>query len=232
MTEAQGQQNPQAQPAPVEQKQNEKEYNFRMVERRAQEAERRAQEAERRAEDANRRAQELSQIKADLHDEDDETDEPYVAPKSLKKQLNRFGQTTQQDIQKAMEQAKYAAKEELKQEMWLENNPDFEKVMSEDNTNKFWSENRDLANTILRMPEGFERQKLVYQTIKRLGIDQPQQKQKESSTQEKIDANRRSGSYMPSGSGSHPYVRGGDFSEQGKKAAFDKIQALKSTMRI
>ena len=220
----------QAQPAQTEQKTNEKEYNFRMVERKAQEAERRAQEAERRAQEAERRAEELTRSKAALHDEEDETDEPYVAPKTLKKQLNKFSQNNQQDIHKAMEQAKHAAKEELKQEMWFESNTDYEKVMSPDNIDKFYQENRELANTILRMPQSFEREKLVYQTIKKLGIDKPAQK--ESTVQSKIDANRTSGAYMPSGSGSHPYVRGGDFSEQGKKAAYDKIQALKKTMRI
>jgi hypothetical protein len=50
--------------------------------------------------------------------EDDDESEPYVDHKKLNKKLSSFGQTTQSEIQKAMETAKQAAKEELKQEMF------------------------------------------------------------------------------------------------------------------
>jgi hypothetical protein len=209
---------------PQENKQDAKEYNFRLLERRLQ------METQARME-AERKAQELEKRNAAKHEEEEEDDpEPYVDKKKLNKQLNKFGQNTQQDIQKAMEQAKYAAKEELKQEMWLEKNDDFEQVMSEKNTEKFFHEHKELANTILRMPDNFERQKLVYQTMKRLGIDKPPQKQ--SDVQQKIDANRTKGAYQPSGVGAAPYVSGGDFSESGQKAAYDKVQALKKNLRL
>ena len=57
--------------------------------------------------------------------------------------------------------------------------------------------------------------------------------QKEPSIQDKIDANRRSPFYQPSGIGSAPYAGpDGDFSAAGQKTAYDKMQELKSRLRI
>jgi hypothetical protein len=127
-----------------------------------------------------------------------------------------------------MEHAKTAAKEELKQEMWLENNPDFYEVLG--NAEKFAQRSPKLAETILRMPEGFERQKLVYQNIKELGLHKPETKA--PSIQDKIDANKRSPYYQPSGVGTAPYASAGDFSAVGQKNAYDKMQELKSRLRM
>lgn len=203
-------------------KQNDKELNFRALEAKYE----RQLEQERNARmEAQKIAQEAQSRKSI---EDDDDDEPYVVKKKLAKQLDQFGKNTQGDIQKAMEIAKNAAKEELKQEMWLENNPDFFDVLKY--AEKFAQRAPKLAETILRMPEGFERQKLVYQNIKELGMDKPEQKQ--STVQEKIDANRRSPYYQPSGVGSAPYASAGDFSSGGQKQAYDKMQELKSRLRL
>lgn len=211
-----------------EQKPNDKEYNFRALEAKAREAERRAIEAEKRAADAERVAQEAAQRKNQPVEEDEDDSEPYVDHKKLQKKLNKFGQSTQSEIQKAMEIAKQAAKEELKQELWLEQNPDFYQVLQ--NADKFAQKAPKLAESILRMPEGFERQKLVYQNIKELGIDKPEQKQ--PSIQEKMDENRRSKSlyYNPSGVNGPPYAGAGDFSPAGQKNAYTKMQELKARL--
>lgn len=164
----------------------------------------------------------------DLENDEDDSDEPYIDKKVLKKQLTKFGQSTQTDIQRAMEAAKQAAKEELKQEMWLENNPDFYDVLQ--NADKFAQRAPKLAETILRMPDNFERQKLVYQNIKELGIDKPEQKP--STIQEKIDANKRSPYYQGGGVGAAPYASQSDFSLHGQKQAFDKMQELKNRLRL
>lgn len=206
-----------------EQKPNDKELNFRALEARFQkqlEQERQARiEAERKAEEA---------FKLRSNEDNDQDDEPYVDHKKLEKKLNKFGQNTQSEIQKAMEIAKKAAKEELKQEMWLENNPDFYDVLQ--HAEKFAQRAPKLAETILMMPEGFERQKLVYQNIKELGIDKPETKQ--PSIQEKIDANRRSPYYQSTSVGSAPYSQVGDFSPAGQKQAYEKLQQLKKQLRI
>lgn len=205
-------------------KQSDKELNFRALEAKYQ-RQSDAQKAE-----IERLAQEKKELEQRLQpQEDDDDSEPYVD----KKKLNKFGQnlkqSTQTDIQKAMEQAKYAAKEELKQEMWLENNPDFYDVLQ--HAEKFAQKAPELAKTILRMPEGFERQKLVYQNIKTLGMDKPEPKQQ--SIQDKVDANRRSPYYQPSGIAAAPYnVAAGDFSDSGQKNAYEKMIQLKKSLRI
>ena len=87
----------------------------------------------------------------------------------------------------------------------------------------------DLAESILKMPDNFERQKLVYSTIKNLRLDKPKQ---ENSIQNKIDANRSGGHYQPSGVGTGGYQITGDFSAGGQKAAYEKMQLLKSQLRL
>ncbi len=95
---------------------------------------------------------------------------------------------------------------------------------------KFADNDPELAETILQMPEGFERQKLVYKNIKALGLHKPAQKQ--STIQEKIDQNRRSPYYQASGVGSAPYASQGDFSAGGQKNAYEKMLELKKNLRI
>lgn len=199
-----------------------KEKNFRAFEAKYQ----KQIEAERAERERLQREIELLRSKQQEEEEDDS--EPYVDHKRLNKTLEKHGQATQSEIQKAMENAKYAAKEELKQEMWLESNPDFYDVLK--HAQKFAEKAPRLAESILRMPDGFERQKLVYENIKTLGIDKPEQKV--SSIQEKVDANRRSPYYQPSNVNPGPYSSQGDFSPTGQKAAYDKMKQLQSTLRI
>lgn len=202
---------------------SDKELNFRALEQKYQ----RQVEQERAAK--MQMEQEMNELRQKYVAKDEEDDsEPYVDHKKLEKKLNKFGQNTQSEIQKAMEIAKQSAKEELKQEMWLESHSDFDEVMKL--ANKFAEKAPSLANTILRMPEGFDRTKLVYENIKQLGIDKPEQRQ--STIQEKIDANRKSPYYQPSGVGTAPYSSQSDFSSSGQKNAYDKMQELKKRIRI
>jgi hypothetical protein len=206
------------------QKPNDKELNFRALEAKYQ----RQLEQERAARiEAEKLAQEAVAKKQQQTEEEDDS-EPYVDHKKLEKKLNKFGQNTQSEIQKAMEVAKQAAKEELKKEMWLENNPDFYDVLG--HAEKLAQKSPGLAKSILAMPDTFERQMLVYQNIKEFGLHKPEQKV--PSIQEKIDANRRSPYYQPSGEGAAPYATGGDFSTAGQKNAYAKMQELKSKLRI
>jgi actin-related protein len=208
----------------TENKPSDKELNFRNLEARYQkelDKERSARlEAEKIAQEA--------QSRRNTKDDEDEDSDPYVDHKKLERKLNRFGeqtkQQTKQDIQSAVQQA---LSEERKQN-WMKNNPDFYDVLQ--HADRFAQKDPDLAESILEMPEGFERQKLVYKNIKALGLHKPEQKQ--PSIQEKVDANRRSPYYQPSGVGTAPYASAGDFSSSGQKNAYDKMQALKATLRI
>jgi hypothetical protein len=215
---------------PQEQKQNDKEYNFRALENQLKQERQARVEAERKAEEALKLAND-HQMKKEVPAEEDEDDynEPYVDHKRLNKKLSKFGQNTKTDIQKAMEMAKVQAKEELKQEMWLEQHPDFYDVM-QNHAVKFAEKAPHVANTILRMPDSFERQQLVYHNIKEFGLDKPEQKA--STIQEKVDANKRTPYYQPTGVATAPYSQVADYSSQGQKQAYQKMKELQSKLRI
>lgn len=203
-----------------------KELNFRKLESKYQQE--LAYERSLR-EEAQRQAQSLSQShKTEPDEEDDDSSEPYVDHKRLNKKLNKFGLNTQSEIKNAMNQAKELAKEELKQELFLENHSDFHQVLEK--AELFAEKHPKLAENILRMPAGFERQKLVYHTIKELGIDKP--KAPEQTIQQKIDANRKAPYYQPSGVGASPYHSASDFSTSGQKQAYDKMKELQSRLRL
>jgi hypothetical protein len=71
----------------------------------------------------------------------------------------------------------------------------------------------------------------VYQNIKALGLDKPPPK--EQTIQQKVDANRKSPFYSPSGVASAPYQgQQSDFSQHGQKQAYDKMQELKNRLRL
>jgi len=200
---------------------NDKEYNFRAMEAKY-ERQMQQQQAE-----MDRMKQELEASKVPLEEEVDQ--DPYVDHKKLNKTMNKFGQNTQTEIQKAMQQAKQSAKEELKQEMWLDNNPDFFDVLK--HADKFHEKAPKLAESILRMPEGFERQKLVYENIKHLNLDKPEPKA--PSIQEKIDQNRKSPYYQPANMGTAPYAgQQSDFSPAGQKEAYAKMMDMKNRLRL
>lgn len=210
--------------APSQDKPSDKELNFRQLEAKHQ----RQLDQERSARiAAEQRIQELSQKPAAPLD-DDQDDEPYVDHKKLERKLQRFGQQqsqqTQSDIQKAVQQAL----SQERQQNWIKSNPDFYDVL--EHSNKLAMKDPDLAESILDMPEGFERQKLVYKTIKSQGLHKPEPKA--TSIQDKVDANRRSPYYQPSNVGSAPYSSQSDFSDSGKKQAYDKMQELKKSLRI
>ncbi len=201
------------------QKQNDKEHNFRALEARYER--KLAEERQARLELENR-------IKSASQEDDDTSDEPYVDHKKLDKKLARFGEKAKQETQNEIKQAVNSALYEERKKSWLDHNKDFFDVMEK--AEQFAQQDPHLANTILEMPEGFERQKLVYYNIKSRGLDKPQQKA--PSIQEKIDANRKSPYYQPSGQASAPYASQGDFSPTGQKQAYEKLQELKRNLRI
>ncbi len=205
-----------------EQKPNDKELNFRALEQKYQ----RQLEQERAARmEAERKAQEASQ----RHVQDDDEDaEPYVDHKRLKKEQAKFGQQLKQETQSEINQAVQTALREERKANWIKQNSDFYSVL--EHAEKLALKDPDLAESLLEMPEGFERQKLVYKNIKALGLHQPEVRQ--PTIQEKVDANRRSPFYQPGGVGTAPYSSQGDFSAGGQKQAYDKMQELKARLRI
>jgi hypothetical protein len=211
-----------------DQKISDKELNFRNLEAKYQKelaAERQARfEAEK---ERQRLEQEMAAKKQHIEDDDDDS-EPYVDKKKLQKQLAKFGEQTQKQTQTDIQRAVFTALQEERKNTWLKDNKDFYDVLQ--HAEKLAQKDPDLAETILEMPEGFERQKLVYKNIKALGLHK--ELEKGPSIQEKIDANRRSPYYQPSGVGSAPYAGAGDFSPVGQKNAYAKLQELKGRLRL
>jgi hypothetical protein len=200
-----------------------KEYNFRLIEAKL------AQERAEKQQMAMELAQEREKSKRNMPADDDDNDsEPYVDHKRLKKEQTRFGQQIKQETKEEVQQAVRQAIYEERQSNWLKSHPDFDSVLS--NADKLYEHDQELAETILEMPKGFEQQKLVYKNIKALGLDKP--KNQEPTIQQKIDANKRSPYYMPSGVGSAPYAAAGDFSKSGQKSSYDKMQELKGKLRL
>jgi hypothetical protein len=149
--------------APTEQKTDNKEYNFRALEAKYK----RDLEQERAIRlETERRLQELSQPK---HVDDDDDDEPYVDKKRLRREQEKFGNQIKQDTQSEIQRAVKTALYEKEREDWLNQNPDFYETMN--HVEKLAIEHPDLAKTILKLPDNFERQQLVYQNIKKLGLN-------------------------------------------------------------
>jgi|ERR1700731_2051323 len=210
----------------TEQKPSDKELNFRKLEEKYERvlSEERAARVE-----MEKEIQRLAQ--AALHDkdkEDEDDSEPYVDHKKLKKTLSKFNEQSKKETQNDIQKAVHSALNEERKNTWQQNNPDFYEVLQ--HADKFAQNYPALAESILTMPEGFERQKLVYKNIKALGIDKPEVKQ--PSIQDKIDANRRSPYYQPSGISPAPYAGAGDFSPSGQKNAYDKMKELQNRLRI
>lgn len=203
-----------------------------MYERRLdQERQARAQLEERLA--AAERASQERAKQSPLNEDEDHDDEPYVDKRKLNKTLQKFGEQNRQQTQQEIQQAVAQALDQERQTNYLKDNSDFKNVMTEETIAKFADKHPRLAENILRMPDGFERQKLVYENIKALGIDKPEQKQ--SSVQERVDANRRGPSYQPSGTATAPYASGPagkDYSDSEMKTAYSKMQELKKRLKI
>lgn len=205
---------------------SDKENNFALIRKQLEQANAGKQAAEERAAALERQIQERSRA---VQDEDDERDdEPYVDKRKLSKTLSKFGEQSRQQTQQDVKQAVQQALAEERRANWLKSNPDFYEVMT--HVEKFAQKDPELAETILEMPDGFERQKLVYRNIKSMGLHKKEEPAQ--SIQQKIDANRRTPYYQPSGVGSPAYSSQGDFSDSGKKNAYTHMQELKNRIRL
>jgi hypothetical protein len=210
---------------PVKNAITDKEINFRKQEQMFQ---RMLAEKEARIEELQLQRSQPSIPNPNYDDEDENDDEPYVDRKKLKKAFSQFEgkvkKDTKQDIQTAVAQAL----SDERRTNWLESNPDFEEVMS--HAEKFAQKAPNVAKSILNMPEGFERNKLVYETIKTMGMHKPAEET--TTIQGTVDKNRRTPGYQPSGMAGAGYSSQGDFSPAGQKNAYEKLMELKRNLRI
>ena len=201
---------------------SDKELNFRQLQQKHEQQLSQERAARMHAEEQYRQ---LSQQKQEMEEDDDQ---PYVDHKRLSKKLKGFEEQTKQYTQSEIQRGVQQAIQEERNNTWLKTNSDFKETMQY--AKKLYEKDPEFAETILEMPDTFERQKLVYKSIKAMGLDKPEQKM--PSIQEKVDANRKSPYYQPSGVGSSPYQSQSDYSPSGQKNAYDKMQELKSRLRI
>ena len=214
------------------QKPSDKELNFRKQEemfKRQLEQERSARMAA--EEKVNQFAQQHLNKAHVLDDDDDDDNEPYVDRKRLKKEFGRVVKQVSNDTDTKIHNAVQSALASERQTQWMRQNPDFQEIMS--HAQSFADRDPEMAEIILNMPEGFERQKLVYKNIKALGLHKKQEAT--PGIQDKIDSNRRSPYYQPSGMSAPGYgiTNGGkDVSPAEGQNAYKKMQELKSRLRI
>ena len=181
-----------------------------------------------RIEQAEKVAQESLARQQKSEDDDEPSDEPYVDHKKLKKELGKVVKQTTAETDTRIQSAVSRALAEERQKQWIKSNPDFYEIMQQ--AQAFADRDPDLAETILEMPEGFERQKLVYKNIKALGLHKKEEPK--ANIQDKIEQNKRSPYYQPSGMATAPYAAAGDFTPAGQKNAYQKMQELKTRLRI
>lgn len=205
---------------PVE-KPNDKEFNFRQ-----QQASYERKLAEERAE-RERLVRELEELKRMQPAVEEEDSEPYLDHKRFRKEQAKFGQQMKQETRADIHHAVQEALQNERKKAFLDANPDFYDTLQK-HADNFQQKAPQLAETILQMPDTFERQKLVYHNIKSMQLDRPPVK--EPSIQEKIDANKKTPYYQPSSVGNPPYAAAGDFSEAGMKTAYAKIKELQKRL--
>lgn len=206
-----------------------KEYNFRALENQMKQERALRMEAEQKAaQERAAREEAEKRWQQEQSDADDTSSEPYVDEKRLEKKLAKHEAKTKQYTQNEIKNAVQTALQEERKSNWMRQNSDFYEIMK--HADKFAEIAPDLAESILQMPEGFERQKLVYANIKTLGLHQ--NKPKEPSIQEKIDSNRRGNFYQPSGIGYGPGSNAGNFSTAGQQESYKKMQELKGLINL
>lgn len=207
-----------------ETKQSDKEYNFAQIRKQLEQERAARQQAE---EKANQLMQLHAQQKQHV-DDDDGDDEPYIDKKRLKKELVKVVERTTSDTDQKINNAVQKALSEERRNMWMKQNPDFYEVMN--HAQKFAEKDPELAETILEMPDTFERQKLVYKNIKALGLHKKEEPK--STIQETVNRNQRNPYYQPSGVGTAPYASTADFSPGGMKNSYDKMKELQARLRL
>lgn len=213
------------------QKESDKEHNFEQLRRKAESAEREKQVALAKLAAYEREIAEASKKKIREPEVDDDTyDEPYVDERRLNKRLEKFEERFSKKVDEVADQRARQMLEQERNAQFLKQNPDFSQVLSPEVIERFANKHPEIAEPMLEMPDGFARQKLLYQNIKALGVHKPATPA--PSIQETIDKNRRSPFYQPTGVGTAPYAGGGDFSDSGQKNAYDKVQELKKRLRL
>ena len=204
-------------PENQEPKTDTKEINFRNLEKKLMSSEEKSLQYE-------QRIQELENKLQNNLSDSDPSEEELVDKRALRK----YDEINRKKMEQAFEKKLETRLAEKERDDWLKRNPDFQDIMK--HADKIEQADPELADAILKMPDSFERFKLVYRNIKALNLHKP--KQEEQSAQDRINQKKTSGHYQPSGIASPGYASSFDDSPNSQKAAYEKMQQLKSRMRI
>ena len=210
-------------------KSNDKEYNFAQLRKKQEQTE---YELNREREERARLAEQIETLKNQkpkIDDEDDDNDaEPYIDKKTLKKHIRKLKEENETIItQKAEEIANKVLEQERKNnEVYRLKTmyPDFNEVLNEQSAQKLSERYPELADKILKVQDEQLRKEMAYQTIKTMNLHKPDPPKTE--TQDQINQKQRSHYYYPSGVATPPSVGSSDFSDVGKKQAWEKMQTL------
>ncbi len=167
---------------------------------------------------------------------EDEDGEPYVDSRTFKKKMASFEEALEQKIDKRAEEKARALIQEERKADYLKRNGDFNEIMQADVLQKFIVEHPNVAEVMQKMPDNFERQQLVYETIKTLKNLKPAQSSappvQKSMLAQAFDAKKAQLAYQPGGSSGGPFQSIGDFSEGGMKNAYEKFKSLQKTVNL
>jgi hypothetical protein len=159
-------------------------------------------------------------------EDDFDDDAPYVDKKTLDRVLERRLAEIDKRIESKSEEKARRMVEIERQNSYLEQNSDFNQILQPDMIQKYAEKYPQKAKALLKMPDNFDRQVLLYEDIKAHGLHKPPEPPKPS-IQDTINKNRRSPYYQPSASaGAPPYESVGDFTQAGQKNAYQKMQEL------
>lgn len=221
-----------SQPNEAQTKENDAAHNFEQLRKKLEASERAKQAAEAKATAYEKEIAEANKKKFRDPEpvEDDHYDEPYIDEKRLNKKLSRLKEDFSKEVDEKAEQKARSMIEQERNSNFLKQNPDFSQILSPEIIEKFAMKHPEMAEPMLEMPEGFARQKLLYQAIKVSGVHKAAAPS--PSIQETIDKNRRGAFYQPTGTGTPPYGGAPDCSPTGQKTAYDKVQELKARLRL
>lgn len=182
---------------------------------------------------AEERAKQLEaqkQVPPQADDPEDEYDEPYVDTKRLNKKLTQFGQKVNQSTAELVQNEVQKALNAERESNFLKSNPDFNDVLKEEHILKLAEKHPEVAESLTKLPKGFEQQKAVYHQIKALNLHKKEEPK--SSIQDTVNKNQRNPYYFQPTTGTPPYAAQGDFSDSGKKSAYDKMKEMQKRLRI
>lgn len=218
----------QAQPSP--EKEKEMQTNLSRMRKLLEQAERSAVSEKERADGLQRQHEEfVASQSQQAPDDDDDASDPYVDRKTLNKKMSQWEKNLEAKFEKKAEEKAMSLIERERQTQYVQQNADFNTIMTPEIMEKFQEEHPSIVKSLLNMPDNFHRQKVIYETVKALGVH----KKKEPAIQQTIDRNQRHpGMYQTAQVGAAPYATSANFSPQGQKEAYDQMKGLQKRMRI